>query len=95
VRLPEPTRVPPTASPVASAPATASHARRRFEFVEGTSSKFWEVEVSDAKVTVSFGRIGTAGQTKTTAFPDASAAGQAASKLVAEKTAKGYREVKR
>jgi DNA ligase-1 len=95
VRLPESTPAPPTASPVASACTAAAEARRRFEFVEGTSSKFWEVEVSQANVTVSFGRIGTAGQTRTTAFPDAPAAGQAASKLVAEKTAKGYREVKR
>jgi DNA ligase-1 len=65
---------------------------RRFELVEGTSSKFWEIELRDAEHTVRFGRIGTAGQARTKAFPDATAAAADAARLVEEKTAKGYAE---
>jgi DNA ligase-1 len=35
---------------------------RRFEFVGGTSAKFWEVSMEGSDVTVRFGRLGTVGQ---------------------------------
>jgi DNA ligase 1 len=38
---------------------------RRFEFVGGSSSKFWEIRVSGNQAVVRFGRIGTNGQTQT------------------------------
>lgn len=66
---------------------------RHFEFVEGSSSKFWDVTTSGKDVTVRFGRIGTAGQTQTKSFADAAAAQTHADKLVHQKTAKGYQEV--
>lgn len=66
--------------------------KRYFEFVGGTSAKFWEATVSGNEVTVRFGRIGTQGQTQTRTLPDAEAAGRHAEKLIASKTAKGYRE---
>jgi len=94
IRLPPP--APPAPNPaIAAAPTRASSAgtRRRFELVESTSSKFWEVQVDGTDLTVAFGRIGTAGQTKTKSLPSGAAATQEAAKLVAEKTAKGYREV--
>ena len=65
---------------------------RRFELVEGTSSKFWEVAVAGSDVTVRFGRIGTNGQTKTKSFASATAAQAEHDALVKEKTGKGYRE---
>jgi predicted DNA-binding WGR domain protein len=65
---------------------------RRFEFIEGSSCKFWEVTVTNNEVTVRFGRIGSAGQTQTKSFPDNSAAAKHAEKLIAQKTDKGYRE---
>ena len=68
-------------------------AKRRFELVAGTSSKFWEIEVSGASFTVTFGRIGTAGQANTKPCKDAAAATAAADKLVAEKVHKGYTQV--
>jgi predicted DNA-binding WGR domain protein len=37
---------------------------RRFEFVGGGLSKFWEISHQGAQVTVRFGRIGTTGQTQ-------------------------------
>ena len=69
------------------------HAMKRyFEFVEGSSSKFWEISVSDMSVTVRYGRIGTDGQTNVKVLADAAAATKHTDKLVAEKTGKGYIE---
>lgn len=65
---------------------------RQFELVEGSSSKFWEVELDGLNLTVRFGRIGTAGQTKTKTFSDAMAARKEHDKLLKEKVAKGYAE---
>jgi DNA ligase-1 len=77
-----------------SIPATPSvtAATRRFEFVEGSASKFWEVNIAGTDVTVRFGRIGTNGQSQTKTFADTAAAQRHADKLVAEKTGKGYVE---
>ncbi|MBK8803607.1 MAG: WGR domain-containing protein [Fibrobacteres bacterium] len=36
------------------------------EFKDGTSHKFWQIELEGSAFTVTFGRIGTAGQAKTT-----------------------------
>ena len=66
--------------------------KRYFEFVGGSSSKFWEITVSGNEVTVRFGRIGTDGQTQVKELADAAAAAKHAEKLIASKTAKGYLE---
>lgn len=68
-------------------------AKRRFELVEGSSSKFWEVSVRGDTVTVTFGKIGTAGSSKDKTHPSPEEAAREAAKLVAEKTKKGYSEV--
>jgi predicted DNA-binding WGR domain protein len=73
-----------------SAQATS---RRRFEFAEGRSNKFWEITVAGTEVSVCYGRIGSAGQTNTKSLPDAAAAAKHADKLIGEKTGKGYHEV--
>ena len=66
--------------------------KRYFEFVEGSSAKFWEIDQNNDTVTVRFGRIGTNGQSQTKTLADAAAATKHAEKLVKEKTAKGYHE---
>ena len=66
---------------------------RRFEFVQGNSDKFWEIEVADKSVTVCYGRNGTVGQSQTKSLADAAAAQRHADKLIGEKLAKGYHEV--
>jgi predicted DNA-binding WGR domain protein len=66
--------------------------KRHFEFVRGTSSKFWEVSVADCTVTICFGRIGTAGQSQTKSLANAAAAQQYADRMIAEKVKKGYVE---
>ncbi|HBL28305.1 MAG TPA: hypothetical protein DD490_15830 [Acidobacteria bacterium] len=64
----------------------------RYEFVEGSSAKFWEVEISGASVTTRWGRIGTAGQEKTKDFASADKAQAEYDALLREKTGKGYKE---
>jgi predicted DNA-binding WGR domain protein len=66
--------------------------KRYFEFVGGTSAKFWEIGTSGNQVTVRFGRIGTDGQTQVKELADADAATKHAEKLIGEKTRKGYLE---
>lgn len=66
---------------------------RRFELVEGSSSKFWEIAQEGSTYTVCFGRIGTNGQTQTKDLGSDAAAAAAVAKLIAEKTKKGYSEV--
>jgi len=66
--------------------------KRRFEFVGGGSSKFWEIEVDGKSFVVTWGKIGTAGQTQTKSFANPAKAQQEADKLVAQKTKKGYVE---
>ena len=92
VRLPPSVPAPAKVEPAPRGTALAA-GRRRFEYVDGTSSKFWEIVVQGSEMTVCFGRIGTAGQTKTKTLANPEAAAREADKLVGEKTAKGYRQV--
>ncbi len=66
---------------------------RRFEFVDGTSAKFWMPSVEGSTFTVAYGRIGTAGQRKEKTFDDEAAARKEHDKKVAEKLREGYVEV--
>lgn len=66
---------------------------RRFELKEGSSSKFWQIELSGPSFTVCFGRIGTAGQTQRKDWPSAAKAQAECEKLIEQKTGKGYVEV--
>src|SRR4249920_3482995 len=62
----------------------------RYEFVEGSSKKFWEITLDGASLTTRWGRIGTDGQSKTKDFADATAAQKEHDALVREKIGKGY-----
>ena len=66
---------------------------RRFELIEGTAAKFWEVEVDAANYSVRYGRLGTAGQSLSKTAADAAKAQLEVDKLIKEKTGKGYTEV--
>lgn len=65
---------------------------RRFEFTEGTSSKFWEADLSGTELKLAWGRIGTAGQTKSLSFPSPAAANAEYEKRVVGKLSEGYVE---
>jgi predicted DNA-binding WGR domain protein len=66
--------------------------RREFQFVEGSSSKFWAIELDGNRFTVTWGRIGTAGQTQTKEFSTDAEAKKQYDKMIAEKEKKGYTE---
>ncbi len=66
---------------------------RRFEFEEGGSKKFWQIEQSGKSYTVIYGRIGAAGVSKTTDCDSPAAAQAEVEKLVREKLKKGYQEI--
>jgi predicted DNA-binding WGR domain protein len=57
---------------------------------EGSSHKFYEVTIQDLQVTIRYGRIGDAGQTKVSSYPTVEKAKAEASKKVNEKLRKGY-----
>jgi predicted DNA-binding WGR domain protein len=75
-----------------SAKDAAPSQPRHFEYVGGSSAKFWEVSQSGCDMTTRWGRIGSAGQSKTKSFPDEAAATKAVERLIAEKTGEGYVE---
>lgn len=65
---------------------------RTFQFSDAKSHKFWTIAVTGESFTVTYGKVGTAGQTSTKTFATAEKARAEADKLVAEKTGKGYVE---
>jgi uncharacterized protein (TIGR02996 family) len=65
---------------------------RTFVFDDGKSHKFWNIELTGTSFTVTYGKVGTKGQTQTKSFPDAARAQKEHDKLVAEKLKKGYSE---
>ncbi len=79
-----------TAPPVPETPEDATC--RRFECVEGTANKFWEIAIDGTNVTTRWGKIGTDGQEKTKGFASAEKARKEYDKLIEEKTGKGYVE---
>jgi uncharacterized protein (TIGR02996 family) len=66
---------------------------RKFEYTDARSHKFWNIDLQGDRFTVTFGRIGTAGQTQLKTFADAEKASQAHDKLIQEKMSKGYVEM--
>ena len=65
---------------------------RTFVFTDAKSNKFWNIDLKGKSFTVTFGKVGTKGQTQTKDFPDAEGARKAHDQLVAEKLGKGYVE---
>jgi len=66
---------------------------RRFEFSDGKSNKFWEIEVAGSGFTTRHGRIGTDGRETSKQFGSPAAAAKQAASAIASKLKKGYAEV--
>ena len=66
--------------------------KRTFEFNDEKSSKFWSIETNNNELSVTFGKIGTNGQSQTKSFASEEACAKEAEKLIREKTKKGYVE---
>ena len=65
---------------------------RTFKFADDESYKFWKIELTGTSYTVTYGRIGTKGQTSTKSFATPEKAKSAYEKIIAEKLGKGYIE---
>jgi predicted DNA-binding WGR domain protein len=62
----------------------------RYEFHEGSSNKFWQIDLDGASFTTTFGKVGSSGQSSTKSFGSEAKAQAEHDKLVREKTGKGY-----
>ena len=80
----------PSSASAGKSTPSAPEGARRFELEEGTSSKFWEIELDGCDLTTRWGRIGSNGQSKTKTFASPEKARVEHDKLIAEKTGKGY-----
>lgn len=65
---------------------------KHLKYIDGTSDKFWEIQTAGSTHTVTYGRNGTAGQSKSKTFDSEEACLKDADKLISEKTKKGYSE---
>jgi predicted DNA-binding WGR domain protein len=65
----------------------------RFELIERTHKKFWEIWVEGREVVTRFGRIGSEGRTSRKGFPGEKEALAAQERLISEKQGKGYKQV--
>lgn len=65
---------------------------RHFIYQDEKSHKFWAVEQQGNELHISWGKVGTNGQSQVKSFADAVAAEKAELKLIAEKVKKGYVE---
>jgi predicted DNA-binding WGR domain protein len=61
-------------------------------FQEGNSNKFYTLSLEESKLTIQFGRVGSAGQTQVKTFKSSSDALKQYQTLLAEKKKKGYVE---
>lgn len=64
--------------------------KRELVYMDAKSSKFWNIELAGTSHTVTFGRIGTGGQSNIKTFPSEDAARKDMEKLIREKLGKGY-----
>ena len=66
--------------------------KKHLKYIDGTSDKFWQIEVTDATYTVTYGRNGTSGTSQSKSFESNEACLKVAEKLLNEKVKKGYSE---
>jgi predicted DNA-binding WGR domain protein len=64
--------------------------KRELVYMDAKSSKFWNIELAGNSFTVTYGRIGTDGQSMSKTFPSEETARKEAEKLIKEKLGKGY-----
>jgi predicted DNA-binding WGR domain protein len=56
------------------------------------SNKFWDISVKGKAYTVTYGKVGSKGQSRTKAFDSPAKCKKAADKAIQEKLHKGYKE---
>jgi predicted DNA-binding WGR domain protein len=63
--------------------------KRLFIYQDGASNKFWNIKAIGSKCTVTFGKIGTAGQTQTEEFESEEQCTEEIEKIINEKLKTG------
>lgn len=66
--------------------------KKHLKYIDGSSDKFWQIEVLENTYTVAYGRNGTGGTSQSKTFADSAECLKAAEKLLNEKIKKGYSE---
>jgi predicted DNA-binding WGR domain protein len=66
--------------------------KKHLKYIDGTSDKFWQIEVAHLKFTVTYGKNGTSGVSQVKEFANDDECLKLAEKLIAEKIKKGYSE---
>jgi len=66
--------------------------KKHLKYIDGSSDKFWQIEVLNNSYTVTYGRNGTSGTSQVKSFDDDVQCLKAAEKLLNEKIKKGYSE---
>ncbi|EKR74665.1 leucine rich repeat protein [Leptospira noguchii str. 2006001870] len=64
--------------------------KHQLTYQDGSSNKFWNIEAEGNSFTVTYGKIGTSGQTQTKTFDTEDKCQKEAQKLLSEKLKKGY-----
>lgn len=67
--------------------------KKHLEYQDEKSHKFWEIEVKDNSQTITYGKVGSKGQSNTKYFPFEEAAINDAEKKIKAKIKKGYFEI--
>ncbi|GAA6766793.1 hypothetical protein AAFH68_27370 [Flavobacterium sp. CGRL1] len=62
--------------------------KKSLKYIDGTSDKFWEIEVTGSNYTVTYGKNGTSGTTQTKSFGSDEECLKMAEKVLAEKVKK-------
>lgn len=65
---------------------------KHLQYIDEISDKFWKVQTNECTLTVTYGRNGTSGQSKSKSYETEEECIQQAEKLIAEKIKKGYSE---
>jgi len=66
--------------------------KKHLKYIDGTSDKFWEIEVRGSDYTVTYGKNGTSGTVQSKSFGSDEECLKMAEKILAEKVKKGYSE---
>lgn len=74
-------------------PVTPGKDRRRFEYKDEKSNKFWEIELIGTAYTTYYGKIGGSSRADVNDFGSEAEAEKQYEKIIAEKLKKGYEEV--
>lgn len=66
--------------------------KKHLKYIDGTSDKFWQIEVQQTTYTVTYGKNGTKGTSQSKTFESSEECLKAAEKILNEKIKKGYSE---